>query len=408
MIQPSAFTFAGAWPIADGAGGGGEFAYTMGLAVRRVDNQPRVLLFGYHSGAAVDPTLYEFALPASIGQPVTQMTNKWPDIWSPYSMPAVGAGDEYSMFFEFTGSLIVPTPNGRLWTVHATDYPDDAGTMKIQSISYRTLMDGGRIQAHHGEMGLEGIGARAACTGIGAVPHWFQTQYNCPAYWTGCGCYTSRMAQGLACSMGSEFVAFPDLARYDSGPAGVIPTKDYRVLADHISGTTQLDFNPATGDRGVRNGDVINEFDGGRWGPRPDGTASWEWGAGIYGGAWIDTPNGSVLLGLLTCARGRAWYGDDRTLHCDRRHVDMQGFDPADFAATLNGRPSWFVQPRWTRSLTADLESLGLLDAPHGGNNPFNAVGGVAWEPVGKRLYLWCPQIGGGYNSCIAVYDVAA
>ncbi len=415
MIQPDAFQFLGAYPVADGAGGGGEFAYTMGLAIRRVEGQPRALLFGYHSGAAVDPTLYEFALPATIGQPVTVVTGVWRDIWTPFSMPQVGAGDEYSMTWESTGSLTVPTPNGRLWTTHATDYPDDAGIMRTQCLSYRTLNPNGTIQAHVGEHGFEGIGARASCTGIACVPHWFQTQYRCPAYVSGFGCYTSRMAQGLPCSMGLEAVAFPDLLKFGSGPAQTIPKSEYHILADHESGTTQDDYNLATGDRGWRNPEVLNGFDapskpGGpyRWlSPAPDGHGRWVWGDGIYGGAWIDLPGASALVCVGSFARGHAWY-QGSTLWCDQRHAELQIFDPADFAASLNGRPSWLVQPRATRLLTPDLEPLGLLSIPHGGNNPFNAVGGVAWEPVDKRLYLWCPQIGGGYQSCIAVYSVAA
>ena len=60
----------------------------MGLACRRIKGQVRLLTFAY-GGANSSPNdtqLIEFAPPAEPG-PITSLTNRWRDIWSPGPSP---------------------------------------------------------------------------------------------------------------------------------------------------------------------------------------------------------------------------------------------------------------------------------------------------------------------------------
>ena len=404
LLSPSDFTFVGSYPFS----ANNQASYGMGLTCHRVKGQLRFLTFAYEG--RVNARLIEFALPAEVGQKITSLTAAWDDIWSPAHHPNLGGGDEYGLWME-------PLPNGaeRLWTTYCTDYPAD-GTKYGQAsytgaLSVRTLKSDGTITDLAGEYGLTGVGQRAIYGGVQPIPQWFRDKYGITQpYAAGWGGYASRMAQGLVCSMGLEVLAIPNVTAYKAD--AVIPTTDFKILADHRSGTTGRDWyasgKPTKFDRGQRNADVVNTYDSGtQWlSPAPDGFGRFVWGDSFYNtGGWIDGPNKGGFIVIGTFTKGKAYYKDS-TLHNSGRHAELQIFDPNDFGKVLQGKKNpWNVQPTDSKLLTADLAPLGLL-YPNGGNNPFGGVAGATFDPTTKCLYLWCPQVNGKYGCCLVVYKV--
>jgi hypothetical protein len=404
LLTPDDFKFVGSYPFT----AENQATYGMGLTCRRVKGQLRFLTVSYDG--PVKARLIEFALPEKVGQKITALTGSWGDIWSPAPCPGIGGGDQYGLWLE-----TLPDGSERLWTTHCTDYPDDKGIIVTQALAVRTLKDDGTIADLKGEYGFAGVGQRAIYGGVQPIPKWFRDKYGISQpYAVGWGGYTSRMAQGLVPSMGLMALAVPDVTSYKAN--SVIPAKDFKILADHRSGTTNArDWyalkKPSGFDRGRRNADVKNCFDsdpkGAQWqSPAPDGHGRFVWGDSYYNtGCWIDGPNKGGFIVVGSFAKGKAHY-QDSTLHNEGRHAELQIFDPNDFGAVLKGtKLAWAVQPAASKLLTQDLAPLGLL-FPKGGNNPFGAVAGATFDAKEGRLYLWCPGVGGGYGCCLAVYEV--
>jgi hypothetical protein len=227
--------------------------------------------------------------------------------------------------------------------------------------------------------------------------------------------------------MGLMMLAIPDVTTYKEN--SVLPTRDFKILADHRSGTVAPDWyadrKPTRFDRGRRNADVVNYYDGGdkrqnpntppsgppaagaQWlSPAPDGFGRFVWGDSYYNtGCWIDGPRKGGFVVIGSFARGKAYY-QTSTLNNSGRHAELQIFDPNDFGKVLQGKLSpRKVQPAASKLLTADLAPLGLL-IPSSGNNPSGAVAGATFDPVTRLLYLWCPGVNGKYGCCLAVYKV--
>ena len=269
---------------------------------------------------------------------------------------------------------------GRLWTTHCIDYPDDSLLKRPQCLSTRTLNADGTISDWKGEYGFTGVGQRAIYGGVQAIPQWFRDKYGVThPYAVGWGGYTSRMAQGLVPSLGLEMLAIPDVASYKAD--SVIPAKDFKILADHRSGTTNgLDWyamrKPAKFDRGQRNADVVNYYDGGdkrqnpssppgdpplagaQWqSPAPDGFGRFVWGDSFYNtGCWIDGPNkgGFIVIGSFANGQG---------VLCDI-HPEQQR--PA--CRTANLRPQRLRQGAPGKEEPVERSAGGLEDAdarPH-------------------------------------------
>jgi hypothetical protein len=425
LLAPSDFTFVGSYQFS----AAGQAAYGMGLTSRRVKGQLRFLTIAFAGPVKAD--LIEFALPAKVGQNITELTNRWNNIWSPAPAPNVGGGDEYGLWWEDQGN-----GKGRLWTTRCADYPADpkppgskTGTNNLFGLAIRSLNDDGTISDLFGEYGLEGVGQRAIYGGVQPIPQSFRDKYSISQpYAVGWGGYTSRMGQGLVPSLGLMVVGIPELTSYKAG--SVIPSKDFKILADHRSGTTNgKDWyaagKPSTFDRGQRNADVVNYYDGGdkrsnpktpptdppaatgQWqSPAPDGFGRFVWGDSFYNtGCWIDGPNKSGFIVIGSFAKGKAYYASS-TLHDSGRHAELQIFDPDTFGKVLQGKlKPWNVQPRASKLLTDDLSKLGLL-YPTGGNSPGGAVAGATFDATKGLLYVWCPSVDGKYECRLVVYKV--
>ena len=267
--------------------------------------------------------------------------------------------------------------------------------------------------------------------GVQPIPQWFRDKYKIDQpYALGWGGYTSRMAKGRISSLGLMALAIPDVTTY--APNSDIPVKDFKILADHRSGTAHdKDWyaagKPSSFDRGQRNADVVNYYDGGdkranpssapsgppvpggQWlSPAPDGFGRFVWGDSFYNtGCWIDGPNKGGFIVVGSFAKGKAYYMDS-TLNSEGRHAELQIFDPNDFGKVLQGKMNgWNVQPAGTKLLTADLAPLGLCYATSG-NNPLGGVAGATFDAKTALLYLWCPMIDAkASNGCrLVVYMV--
>jgi hypothetical protein len=418
LLTPSDFKFVRSYPFS----ADNQAAYGMGLTHRRVKGQLRFLTTSYSGKADASP-LIEFALPQEVGKDITKLTNRWQNIWTTVPFPIVGAGDQYGYWWEDQGD-----ENGRLWTTHCTDYPDDKGTKNTQCLAIRKLNADGTVGNVKGEYGFAGVGQRAIYGGVQPIPKWFRDKYDISQpYAVGWGGYTSRMAQGLTPSLGLMALAIPDVTTYPDN--SVIPIKDFKIMADHRSGTAGRDWyfskKPSTFDRGQRNDDVVNYYDGGdkrvnpsspptakpvagaQWlSPAPDGFGRFVWGDSYYNtGCWISGPNkeGFIVIGSFT--KGKAYY-QSSTLHNEGRHAELQIFDPNSFGRVLQKKMNpWNIQPTASKLLTEDLAPLGLL-FPNGGNNPFGAVAGATFDSSTSHLYLWCPGVKGKNGSCLVVYKV--
>jgi hypothetical protein len=417
LLSPDDFTFVGSYPFS----ADNQATFGMSLTCRRVNGQLRFLTMSY--SGKVKARLIEFALPAKIGQKITTLTADWDDIWSLTSRPNLGGGDQYGLWWEDQGN-----GKGRLWTTHCTDFPSDKWINDTQALAVRGLNADGTVTNVLGEYGFKGVGQRAIYGGVQRIPQWFRDKFGVTQpYAVGWGGYTSRMAQGLVPSLGLMVLAVPDVTTYKAG--SVIPATDFKILADHRSGTASRDWyasgGPTRFDRGRRNADVVNYYDGGdkrqnpnsapsdppvagaQWlSPAPDGFGRFVWGDSFYNtGCWIDGPNkgGFIVIGCF--AKGKAYYRSS-TLHNSGRHAELQIFDPNDFGAVLRGKKApWNVEPSASKLLTADLAPLGLLFA-NGGNNAQGAVAGATFDAATKLLYLWCPSVNGKYGCCLVVYKV--
>jgi hypothetical protein len=426
LLQPGDFTYLGHYVVGGSVGNG--LCYASGLALRRVSGQLRFLSLAWGSGGGAGGNYpVEWVLPAGgFGQTITTRINAWNGFWGA-SYPS---SPDYGIWWEDQGNG--NDGIGRMWSTQAIDYPSDSQLNYQHAVAVRTLNNDGppsnsSIGNYVGPQGFDGIGQRAIYGGISKIPASWRAKYGVSQpYAVGWGGYTSRLSQGLTPSMGLMVVAVPDVTTYPNPTEG-IPATDFKILADHRGGASGKDWyttpgNPSAFDRGQRNPNVVNYFDGGQTGgqtppappasgaqwlsPAPDGFGRMVWGDSYWNtGCWIEGPNKQGFLAVLTCAHGNAWYAGS-TLHNDSRDAELQIFDPDDFGKVLQGgKQPWNVQPSASKLLTPDLSPLGLLWGA-GGNIPAGGVAGAAVDPTTGILWLWCPQIHGSTSNVLAAYQI--
>ena len=294
----------------------------------------------------------------------------------------------------------------RLWTTWAIDYPDAQSEPYTKSFVVRTLNADGTVSNVQGPWGLQGIQQRRVYGGVTGVPAWFQSTYGCGPYSAGWGGYASRMGIGPV-SMGPTCYTFPEPTGY---PAGDIPTSAFKSLMDHSSSTLGADWYangvPTSGDRGVRNTDVDNDYDTPYWqSPAPDGLGRWTWGDSNWNtGCWIETPNKQGFILVPKLCNGRTWY-ETSTLHCERQSAEIQVFDPNMLGQVAQGtRAVWNTYPTNRWEITSTCTPLGLLWG-RSGNGPDGGPCGASYDSTTQTLYVYC--VGGtNRNSYILVYHV--
>lgn len=392
------------------AAGGGELHYGQGFTHRYVDGKLRFLTLGYLSNTY---RLVEFAAPSRLGGRITDSTGVWRDIWK----NGYGNNGRWHGLWWDEGK-------GRLWTASAVDYPNDTWSKSTKSLMTRKLKAAGQVDAVRGVWGLEKIGARRIYGGATAIPTWFQKKFKVGPYAVGFGGYTSRMSQGLSSSLGPTLYAIPDPAEYKDGAD--IPASKYKVLMDHgAAGASDwyTGRTPTLFDRGVRNSDVINYYDGGdprpnpstkpteppakraQWlSPAPDGLGRWVWGDSAWNtGNWIDGRNKHGFIIVPTFMSGKAYYGSS-TLHAERKSFEIQVFDPEHLGEVSKGtRKPWAVKPSSRKMITEDLKRFA---GGRGGNAPWGGVFGATFDPRTKRLYVLACSYSKPLEAVIHVYDV--
>jgi hypothetical protein len=289
----------------------------------------------------------------------------------------------------------------------------------------RKLKPGGKIEDLRGVWGLEKVGARRLYGGVTAVPTWFQTKYKVGPYAVGFGGYASRMSQGLSISLGPALYGIPDPATYKDGAD--VPVSKFKILMDHGMPVTTEDWyrrgKPTAFDRGVRNSDVTNYYDGGdkrqnpssppsglpvkgaQWlSPAPDRLGRWVWGDSAFNtGNWIDGPKKHGFIIVPTLASGKVWY-QGSTLNYERKTFEIQVFNPDHLGEVARGvRKPWNVKPSSRWEITKDLKSF-----THGGSG-FVVPGGVigaTFDPRTKRLYVCANAQEKTFSTVIHVYAV--
>ena len=397
ILAQSGVTYLGYYDVPNELGGGSGIIWGQGFTHRYVNGQLRFLTFTF-MGNDVDAShqfkLVEFALPSSFGSAITSITNSWVDI---NNGAANYQGKHVGIWWD--------EPKQRLWTTSAIDYPGDSD-VTTKAIYTRTLNSDGTVSNLKGAIGLLGINSRRIYGGAQAVPTWFQQQYGVGPYMVGWGGYASRAAAGGLISLGPTAYIIPDPSSFANNTD--IPAGQFKTLMDYSSGMTTQDWYaqgaPTTFDRGVRNSDVINYFDGGdtrqnpstpptgppqagaQWlSPAPDGLGRWIWGDSNYNtGMWIETANKLGFMTVPSLGCGMAYYGGS-TLHTERRCFEFQVFDPANFGEAIQGnRQPWNVKPssRWVIT----LPGMGVGTS---GNGPSNNVAGATYDPTAQRVYVY-------------------
>ncbi len=380
ILGQSDFVYQGYYIVQNG-GDFQELYWGQGFTHRYVGGQLRFLALSHiHLGAYLP--LVEFASPASgLGGTVTAKTNWWDNIWA-------GTGTDY---LGWTG-LWYEEANNRLWTTSAVDYPDDTQGAFTKAIAVRTLNSDGTISNAAGPWGLQGIQQRRVYGGVVGVPSWFQTTYGTGPYATGWGGYASRMSAGGGVSLGPTFYTFPEPTGYPAGN-DTIPTSAFKALMDHSAALLGADWYangvPTSFDRGVRNTDVINQYDTPYWqSPAPDGLGRWTWGDSNWNtGCWIETSDkqGFILIPLL-CS-GRTWY-ETSTLHCEHMTTEIQVFDPNMLGQVAQGtRASWNTYPTNRWEITSVCTPLGLMWGHDGNGTQGGPSGTRTTQPPRRSIY---------------------
>ncbi len=403
ILGQSDFVYQGYYIVQDG-GDFQDLYAAQGFTHHYVNGQLRFLtspFFGNNPTGHNDQ-LVEFAPPASgLGGTVTARTNLWTDYFGGVFGTDPTQGCWVSLWYE--------QAQNRLWTTRAIDYPDDSGINMTVAIVVRTLNSDGTISNVHGPYGLTGVGARRIYGGVQAVPSWFQSSYGTGAYCAGWGGYTSRMAQGLGASLGPTFYTFPEPTGYPTGENG-IPSSVVKTLMDHFGGTVNGDWyangSPTSYDRGVRNSNVTNQYDGGQWlSPAPDGLGRWVWGDSAWNtGCWIETSDKQGFIIVPKFCSGNAYY-QGSTLHCDSQTAEIQVFDPNMLGQVAQGtRASWDTKPtnRWEITSTIVPLGFGWGDT---GNNEQGGPAGATYDSTTQTLYVYC-VMASNLNAYILVYHV--
>ena len=373
-----------------------ELHYGQGFTHRYVDGRLRFLTMSFFGNTQEGGyQLVEFEAPTLNGT-VSRRSNHWPDIFEGSGLRG-NNGAWMGLWYEASRE--------RLWTTWAVDYPDAESEAWTHSMVVRRLRADGTVSDVGGPWGLESVQQRAIYGGVTAVPAWFQREYGVGPYVVGWGGYASRMSIGV--SLGPTAFAIPDptpLPRFAN-----VPRTEWVAVADHRSGTRDDDWYApgatAAFDRGVRDADVINEFDHGWQSPAPDGLGRWVWGDSAWNtGMWIDTPELHGFLLVPKVGQGRVWY-ERSTLHAERQSNEVQVFDPQHLGEVARGvRPPWDVKPAARWSLDGLLREHGLGWA-RSGNGPDGGIAGASWDADASRIYLYASG-GARHDSFVFVFSV--
>lgn len=399
MLTQADLAYLGYYDVAHDLGGG-DLNYGQGFTHRRVAGQLYFLTTNFLSSQF---HLLEFPKPASFGDMVTTTTNVW---WDAYNG---SQGWSNNTFF----GLRWDEETGELWSTQGIDYPanpeDVASTVCFTS---RKLNGDGSVSDFRGLYGLQGISPRVTYGGAVRIPEWFQTAYGVGPVGIGFGGYSSLM--GLGCSLGPTLYSIPEPTGFADGT--VFTSEQFKALMSCVSGVGGTDWYadeaPTTFDRGVRNSDVTNDFDGGNWlSPSPDGLGRWVWGDSNWNtGVWINGPNKQGFITVPTLCSGRAFYQTvgTNTLERERYSYEIQVFDPAHLGEVANGtRQPWAVKPssRW------EIQPEGLYTTTPGeyqGSNLAHGIVGATFDEVDGILYLYAtwPLNPESLNSRIYAYQV--
>ncbi len=374
-----------------------ELESGQGFTHRYVNGELRFLVLSFFGNVPGGGNqLIEFAAPASLGGTVTTRTGHWPGYMDGTGL-SKGGGKWMGLWYE--------QAKERLWTTWAVDYPSDLEATYTKSLVIRTLNSDGTVSNVQGPWGLEGIQQRRIYGGVQAIPQWFQNLYSVEEYAVGWGGYASRMSEGV--SMGPTCYAIPEPTGYAIGD---IPASAFKTLTDHRSGTRMTDWYadgaPTSFDRGVRNSDVINGYEPPYWlSPAPDGLGRWVWGDSNWNtGCWIETATRFGFVTVPKFCNGQTWYAS--TLRCQRQSAEIQIFDPHHFGQAAQGaRASWAIYPTSRWEISGDCARFGLLWG-RSGFGPGGGPAGATYDPITKRLYIYCVGGNTNYNSYILIYDV--
>jgi hypothetical protein len=292
VLQASDFTYQGFYFIP-----GDDRAYNVGLTHRYVNNQLQLLMEDFNS---YQFDIVAFTLPSGgFGSTITDpFLYRWPGaaVWA--FKPATHASSHFTnIWYEDLGS-----GNNRLWGSQGIVYPTTGVDPTVgpynsdflcEAISVRTLHNDNTVTGAAGLWGLQdpyndtfklggpnnaGISQRCLYGKVQPIPSWFQTLYSVPPYLLGAGGQASLAAQAGICSFGLFLAAVPLLTTYvpplnysyggynGDGSDWVVPSTDFKILADHRLGTRQGDWyitpgTPSTFDRGIKITSELNYYD---------------------------------------------------------------------------------------------------------------------------------------------------
>ncbi len=434
LLNSSDFTLEGHYILNSSLGS--DIRFGGPITHRYIDGELRFLIIE-HAGYANN--VIEFKLPAgSFGQTVTDShkTNSWSgsDVWAK-SLPW---SNDYlkSLTWEDQGNGNDGV--GRLWSTQGINYPQNPNDNGMtQAISVRTLNSNGTVSNSAGLWGFEGVSQRCIYGNMIKNPQWFQDRYNLGPYLYTGGGGASLVIQGGLCSLGSFFISGPDPTSYPQTPAygttfwadANIPETDFKILADHRSGTDADDSGmPTTQDRGARATNPINFFDDddpnrpfplfdGTWyathmpspnakwlSPASDGFGRFVWGDSYFSTqVWIDGPNKHGIVSVGSLMGGWAGYLNS-TLQAAYGEAEIHIFNPSDLGAVANGdKNPWNVQPSSVKIITADMNEVGICTQLWTGLG-INSVTGATFDLVSKRLWilsLQCDDTHGGGATCV-------
>ncbi|MEZ5320114.1 MAG: hypothetical protein R2752_22120 [Vicinamibacterales bacterium] len=376
LLSANDFTYQGYYDVQTS---GNDTTYAQGLTHRYVNGEVRLLMAQLHG------RLHEFSLGGqSFGSTIRTVTNDW---------PLTGATNFIGLWFD--------QASDRLWMTTSYDYFADYSSAQITT---RTLNSNGSVSNIRGPVGLAGITQKRIYGGAQAIPAWFQNQYGVGPYAVGWGGYTSLVSSGGVASMGLTAYAIPDPSSFPANSE--IPASQFRVMADHVSGTTGSSGGAGSSyDRGWRLTPAQNYYDGGdprsnpstpptsppqasgQWlMPLSDGKSRFMWGDSYYNtGNWVETPTRQGFIAVACLGGGKGYYANS-TLNSDYRLAELHVFNPTHFGECITGaRQPWAVQPASMKLL--DLPGLGNGFGLSGNWPPQNAAG-ATYDPIGRKLYI--------------------
>jgi hypothetical protein len=333
--------------------------------------------------------LFELALPTlgtnPASPPSCTVTQSWPQPSStayslPYPTPhnTSGGVTTYGLYWD--------EPTQLLFYVHGRDY--NTNQPFLPTIGAAALGTG--TITVKGIWGLSGRSCKMLQGGFTAIPSGFGLGSKRLA--AGFGGYFSIINCGPD-SMGAALTAFdPDALvlkpNLDTSSAHT-PLVGYPFLA-----------TPYVTDRGHRDTDVINDYDG--WDPQ-GGIGYWTWNDMMWeGAAWIDTGTKSGVLFAPTMGNGRGYYYNS-TLNSERGSHWWHIYDPADLADVAAGTvQQWAIQPAERVSVQYPGSTYPLAGWA---GFPVMRVAGMAWDAIGSTLYLAMRR--GGQPLMIHAYQVS-